>query len=339
MRKFLKITTIILTTLYLSFFNFSAFALKDGDTIRIIVPYSPGGGYDSQARLAAPFVEKEIQKAGMPNAKVIVENIRGGGGAIATAQVFASKPNGKTILFLDPESSIWQQALSGAPFEVDKFSFIGQMSIDPMVFMVRTNLGLNDFESVVKRSENTPILMGTSGKGGYDHIMPVIMQKMLNDSGHNIKFDYLHLDGTAPILASMKRGEVEASLEVISTFGGAEEAGDIEFMFDFIEEDIPSGRWPDASKVTSIPADKLALLSSAMNYRRVFVTSPGVDSNDLNILRNAFKNALNNEELISKSIESRRPITFVDGDAIKELIANEAQLAKQFTGIVKQQTK
>ena len=335
MKEFIKIITLILTTFYLSIFSYSAFALKDGDTIRIIVPYSPGGGYDSQARLAAPFVEKEIQKAGMPNTKVIVENIRGGGGAIATAQVYASKPDGKTILFLDPESSIWQQALS----EVDKFSFIGQMSIDPMVFMVRTNLELNDFTSVVKRSEKTPILMGTSGKGGYDHIMPVIMQKMLNDSGHNIKFDYLHLDGTAPILASMKRGEVEASLEVISTFGAAEEAGEIEFMFDFIEEDIPSGRWPDASKVTSIPTDKLDLLSSAMNYRRVFVTSPGVNNDDLNILRNAFQNALNNEELISKSIESRRPITYVPGDEIKKLVINEAELAKQFTNIVKEQTQ
>ena len=208
-----------------------------------------------------------------------------------------------------------------------------------MVFMVRTNLELNDFTSVVKRSEKTPILMGTSGKGGYDHIMPVIMQKMLNDSGHNIKFDYLHLDGTAPILASMKRGEVEASLEVISTFGAAEEAGEIEFMFDFIEEDIPSGRWPDASKVTSIPTDKLDLLSSAMNYRRVFVTSPGVNNDDLNILRNAFQNALNNEELISKSIESRRPITYVPGDEIKKLVINEAKLAKQFTNIVKEQTQ
>jgi tripartite-type tricarboxylate transporter receptor subunit TctC len=339
MTKLIRISLLTLSALYLSIFSISAHALKDGDTIRIIVPYSPGGGYDSQARLAAPFVEKEIQAAGMPNIKVIVENIRGGGGAIATAQVYASKPNGRTILFLDPESSIWQQALSGAPFEVDKFSFIGQMSIDPMVFMVRTNLGLNNFEAVVGRSQNTPILMGTSGKGGYDHIMPVIMQKMLNDSGHKIDFDYLHLDGTAPILASMKRGEVEASLEVISTFGGAEEAGEVEFMFDFIEENVPSGRWPDASKVTSIPSDKLALLSSAMNYRRVFVTSPGVDSNDLNILRNAFKKALNNEDLISKSIESRRPITYVPGVEIKKLVVNEAALAKQFTSIVKQQTQ
>ena len=51
-------------------------------------------------------------------------------------------------------------------------------------------------------------------------------------------------------------------------------------MFDFIEEDIPSGRC--LTTATSIPTDKLDLLSSAMNYRRVFVTSE-VNNDDLNI--------------------------------------------------------
>ena len=316
-----------------------AVALEDGDTVRIVVPYSPGGGYDSQARLAAPFVEAAIRAAGLGKVNVIVENVTGGGGAIATAQVYASAPNGRTVLFLDPESSIWQQALAGAPFEVDKFSFIGQMSIDPMVFMVRTNLGFSDFDAVVKRSQETPILMGTSGKGGYDHIMPVIMQKMLADGGQPIKFDYLHLDGTAPMLASMRRNEAEGSLEVISTFGGAEEAGEIVFMFDFIEEDVPAGRWPDASKVTKIAAGDLALLASAMNYRRVFVGPPGLSESDLKLLREAFEAALKNPDLIKKSIESRRPITFVGGDDIRTAVQNEAALAKKFAPTVKAQTK
>ena len=77
----------------------SAFALQDGDTVRIIVPYSPGGGYDSQARLAAPFVEKALQAQGMPNLNVIVENVRGGGGAIATAMSYKAKADGTLICF------------------------------------------------------------------------------------------------------------------------------------------------------------------------------------------------------------------------------------------------
>ena len=133
--------------------------------------------YDSQARLAAPFVEAALREGGLDNVEVIVENVTGGSGAIATATTYAAPADGKTVLFLDPESSIWQQALANALFEVDKFSYIAQMSIDPMVFMVRANLGLDSFAEVVARSQEKPILIGTSGKGGYDHIMPLVLRK------------------------------------------------------------------------------------------------------------------------------------------------------------------
>lgn len=311
-------------------------ALEDGDTLRIVIPYSPGGGYDSQGRMAAPYVEAALKEAGFPNVNVIVENVTGGGGAIATATVFAAKPDGTTVLFLDPESSIWHQAIAGAPFEVDKFSFIAQMSIDPMVFMIRTDNGMETFEDVIERAASQPILMGTAGKGGYDHIMPIILGHMLAEAGTPVPFDYLHLDGTAPILASMARGEVEGAVEVISTFGDAEESGGLSFLFDFIPGDQPNGQWPDAKDVTQIPEDKLALLGSAMNYRRVFVAPPGVSDEDLGILRDAFEAALKNEELVEKSIASRRPITFVGGDEIKTLIENEAELARQFAPIVEE---
>ena len=315
-----------------------AAALEDGDTMRIVIPYRPGGGYDSQGRLAAPYVEAALRDAGLANVNVIVENVTGGAGAIATATAYAAKPDGTTILFLDPESSIWQQALADAPFEVDKFSFIGQMSIDPMVFMIRTKNGMETWEDVLKRSRKIPILMGTAGKGGYDHIMPIILSEMLKEAGTPVQFDYLHLDGTAPILASMARGEVEGSVEVISTFGDAEEKGEVSFLYDFIANDRPNGRWPDAADVTALSAEKAELLGSAMNYRRVFVAPPGVEADVLTKLRAAFEAALTNDRLIEKSIESRRPITFMNGEDIAKAIAKEAELARQFAPIVQNAT-
>ena len=156
---------------------------------------------------------------------------------------------------------------------------------------------------------------------------------MLTDAGHNIAFEYLHLDGTAPMLASMRRGEVEGALEVISTFGGAEEAGELTFLFDFIEGG-ESGRWPDATDVTNIADAELALVASAMNYRRVFVAPPNMGKTDLNTLRNAFKAALENPELLAKSIASLRPITFVGGNDIRAAVQQEAALARKFAAVV-----
>jgi tripartite-type tricarboxylate transporter receptor subunit TctC len=314
-------------------------ALEDGDTVRIIVPYSPGGGYDSQARLAAPYIESALRSGGLPNVNVIVENVRGGGGAIATAMSYTAKPDGTLILFLDPESSIWQQARGNAQFEVDKFSFIAQMSIDPLAFIVRGNLGFNKFSDVIDRAKSQPILMGSSGKGGYDHIMPVILEKMLEDAGQPIKFDYLHLDGTAPILASMRRNEAEASFEVISTFGKAERKGDVKFLFAFVSSGPKANMWPTPESELKIPADQIALLAAAANYRRVFVGPPGMDSKTLEVVRSAFKAALDNPELIKRSEASGRAISFVGGDDIRDAVQKEAALAKKFGPFVEDRLK
>ena len=337
LQYYFRLAIVALITFFISVG--SSLALEDGDTVRIIVPYSPGGGYDSQARLAAPFVEKALRDQGYPGINVIVENVRGGGGAIATAMSYTAEPDGTLILFLDPESSIWQQQRNNAPFEVDKFSFIAQMSIDPMAFIVRSNLGFENFDQVVERSQQQPILMGTSGKGGYDHIAPVILEKMLNDSGTPIKFEYVHLDGTAPIIASMKRNEIEASLEVVSTFGKAEAAGDLTFLYAFIYAGPKEGIWPKPESQVKLPKEDLDLFAAAANYRRVFVGPPGMNSETLSVLRKAFGAALTDQELIAKSEESGRPVSLILGDDIKEKVQAEAELAKKFVSIVDEALK
>ena len=68
----------------------------EGKTIRFIVPYGPGGGFDVQARLMARYLPKYI--AGKPT--VIVQNMPGGGGSIGPNYVYnVSKPDGLTIGF------------------------------------------------------------------------------------------------------------------------------------------------------------------------------------------------------------------------------------------------
>lgn len=64
-----------------------------------------------------------------------------------------------------------------------------------------------------------------------------------------------------------------------------------------------------------------------------------MDDDTLGVLRAAFEAALNNPELIQASEESRRPITFVNGEDIAEAIAQEAELARQFAPIVEANTQ
>ena len=94
-----------------------------GKTIRFVVGYSPGGGYDTYTRAIARHIAKHIPGNPTP----IVQNRTGGGSLIAAHYIYKrAKPNGLTV-------GVWngglvlQQALGsrGINFKGDKFGWIG----------------------------------------------------------------------------------------------------------------------------------------------------------------------------------------------------------------------
>tara|TARA_R110002110_G_scaffold222749_1_gene436634 strand:- start:262 stop:1269 length:1008 start_codon:yes stop_codon:yes gene_type:complete len=315
----------------------NAFALSDGDTVRIVVPYSAGGGYDAQARLLTPYLKEELIASGLDDVNVIVTNMTGGGGAIATSNVYQAEGDGTTLLLLDPETSLWQQTLSNPIFDLREFKYIAQQSADPLAFTIRKDLGVEDFDELVKRSSETPVLMGTSGIGNHDHALPLVMEKMLNDHGVPLELEFLHLNGAGDILASMRRGEAESTLEVFSTFEKYVEDGNGEFLFVFGEDLSETLSSPTAKDTLGLPDEELRMLSASANFRRVYVAPPTTDDNTLSTLREAFSRALSNPELVEKAVMSNRPIQYLDAAQIQQAIEEEARLAERYGDYVKSQ--
>ena len=315
----------------------SVLALSSGDTLRIIVPYGAGGGYDAQARLAGPYVEDALEEMGISNVSVVIENVTGGGGAIATTQVYRASGDGRTVLLLDPESSLWQQTLRDVAFDISEFRYIGQQSADPLAMTVRADLGIESFEDMKERAQEEPILLGTSGDGNYDHIMPMILERMLADQGIQVPFDYLHFGGTGDILASLRRNEAEGTLEVISTFRRYVEDGNGRFVFTFGEPDIlDQGLTVSGRDVLGLADEDYDLIDAAANFRRVYVAPPSTDDDVFETLSEAFHRALSNPDLIEESAEAGRPILFLDAEEIREVIERETELARQYGDYIRE---
>lgn len=106
-----------------------------GKTIRIIAGFAPGGGVDAEARLLAKFLERHIP--GNPN--VIVQNMPGAGGMVATNwfEQFA-KPDGLTLHYTST-TSINQQVfgMEGAKFDLSHWLFVGSVFRQPSVGLIR----------------------------------------------------------------------------------------------------------------------------------------------------------------------------------------------------------
>jgi tripartite-type tricarboxylate transporter receptor subunit TctC len=107
-----------------------------GETVRFVVGYSPGGGYDAYARMLAPHFEKRT------GATVVVENRPGGGGMTALNQLVRGKPDGLTMQVLNGEPSIMWQLVkqTGVAYDMGKVSLLGRIQEEPHFMIVNPKL-------------------------------------------------------------------------------------------------------------------------------------------------------------------------------------------------------
>ncbi len=94
-----------------------------GKTLRFVVGYAPGGGYDTYTRAAARFISRHIPGNPTP----IVQNRTGAGSLIAANYMFKrARPDGLTVGIFN-SGLVLQQVLGsrGIRFQGDKFGWIG----------------------------------------------------------------------------------------------------------------------------------------------------------------------------------------------------------------------
>ena len=143
-----------------------------GKTIKIIVPYSPGGGVDIWLRALIPHLEKHTR------ARVIAEYMPGAGGLVAAAHLYSSaKPDGLTMAPLQITGLVISEMLEleGVRFEVDKFSFISRVDVVWRILFASKASGFKSIEDMQKATR--PIRFGCIEKTSASAIDIAIMSE------------------------------------------------------------------------------------------------------------------------------------------------------------------
>lgn len=170
-------------------------------TIRIIVPYPPGGGYDLNARLLARHLGRHTP--GNPN--FIVQNMPGAGGLLGPRFVYTVAPKDGTVIGTTNQFFVLQQALGqpGIDFDHRKFNWLGSTHKPIGQCAIRSDLDINGVEEIIAGRE---VFTAASrpGSSGYD--IPAVLNGAL---GTRFKL-VTGYSGIAPILAAMERKEVDA---------------------------------------------------------------------------------------------------------------------------------
>lgn len=104
-------------------------------TVRIIVGYCPGGGYDTYARMIAPYLSKSLA------ASVVVENFPGAGGIAALNRTATLPPDGLTMQLINGTGAALTQLveLSSVRYNVLELTHLATLSASPWMWMVGPN--------------------------------------------------------------------------------------------------------------------------------------------------------------------------------------------------------
>jgi len=101
-----------------------------GQTVRLIVGVSAGGGQDTYTRTMAPFLAKHLP--GQPG--IVVENMPGAGGLVAATYLARrAEPNGLAIGFMSAQAVLAQLLNNTAQFDVRELPLIGTPAVDGYV--------------------------------------------------------------------------------------------------------------------------------------------------------------------------------------------------------------
>ncbi|MBV7484748.1 tripartite tricarboxylate transporter substrate binding protein [Bordetella sp. BOR01] len=143
--------------------------------INLVASYGPGGGTDLVARMMAPFLQKYLGG----DARIVVLNRPGAGGAIGFAEIANAKPDGYTIGFINTPNLLTIPIERKTSFTWKSYDLLGNLIDDPGGFTVHRDSGIRTLDELAAYAKANPgkVTVGTTGTGSDDHIAMLQFQR------------------------------------------------------------------------------------------------------------------------------------------------------------------
>ena len=173
---------------------------QNNSSIRLIVPFNPGGGSDLFARIIAPGLSEALKQT------VIVENRAGAGGIIGTDIVAKAAPDAYTMLLVTTGLSTNPFLINKLPYNTPQdFEPITIVGSTPVVLVAHSSLNVRTVKELLALAKQQPekLTFGSSGQGSSGHLSMMLMQRV---SG--IKFIHVPYKGAGAAIAAIVSGEV-----------------------------------------------------------------------------------------------------------------------------------
>jgi len=144
------------------------FAQTSSSRVTLVVPFAPGGGHDSAARIMAPRLAERLGQS------VIVDNRPGANGMIGADFVAHAKPDGMTILLASPAEIVIAPTAYKA-MNYDPMKDLAPVTLaytTPVVIVANPSVGVKTLAEMIALAKAKPegLAYGTPGEGSSQHL-------------------------------------------------------------------------------------------------------------------------------------------------------------------------
>jgi tripartite-type tricarboxylate transporter receptor subunit TctC len=288
-----------------------------GKTLRMIIGYGPGGGYDIYGRLVAEFLPRHLPG----NPTIITQNMPGAGSFVAAKYLYNVAPKDGTVFgSLAQTLALDSMTNTNAKLDVAKMPYIGRVvtNIDTGAALPKT--GIKSFEDARAKQYN----VGASGGGSTTVLFPTALKTYAG-----AKFKLIRgYGGTSDILLAMERGEVD----IVGAYGlpgilvshaGWVDRGEATILYQAslkrhrLLPNVPT--LPELAQ-SEEGREVLHAAASTGEIGRSILTTPGVPPERIAALRTAFQAMLKDPDFLAACEKRSLMVDGAPGEEINEVV-------------------
>jgi tripartite-type tricarboxylate transporter receptor subunit TctC len=293
-----------------------------GKTVRIIVGFSAGGGYDQYSRLIGRHLSKHIPG----NPAIVVENMAGAGSIIAANHVFNAAPKDGTVIG-NISGPIVLEQLFGNPavqFDMAKFRYVAVPVGETYLMIVTRRPGVTSFEELIG-PKGKQVSVGAIPGSTVEHA-PILARDVL---GANLKV-VSGYKGTADVRLAIDSGEVDGFFNTwtsskITSYDKFKN-GEWLALAQLTEKpikDLIVPNVPTISQIAKTNEQRLIMkygTSTPNEFGKVYVLPPGTPAERATALEKAFEKVFADKELQADAAKGKLEIDPIFGEDIHKLV-------------------
>jgi tripartite-type tricarboxylate transporter receptor subunit TctC len=294
-----------------------------GKTITMLAGSSAGGGTDQTVRLLARHLERYIP--GKPS--IVVVNKPGAGGLIAVNELYnLRKPDGLTMSNINTGAIF---AVAGGndaiKFDLRKILYIGQALDEAQTVYVRSATPYTSLEAIRKANKEGKLpRMGAQALDHTSSFVVKVAEQILGLDFHVIP----GYPGTPEILLDIERGALDGRAQgtgsLLATRREWLRSGYITPLM--TSRKTRDARIPNVPSILELaPAGSQGLISAlaaAQNIGRAIAVPPGVPSDRVKVLRDAFATMTKDEQFLKEAVKIGLEVGLIRGEDLNRDIDN-----------------